>query len=226
MKSYIIHLPDVEESARTARALRDQLAMKRMQSELFEGTRGDAAVKMMEVEGRTVHPWGIKGPDVVQVPDEKAMAKIQRPGVKGCFYSHYNLWRLCASLNEPIIIWEDDIIIHRAYEPVEFQDVLILALGHPKKSADYMNLLENPQGPAAALPYHRTSMPGCCGYAIKPHAARVLVNAYRQTYLPADNAVNQYYVRIQIHSHVLGIAQTKKEGKKSLTSASKFWGKQ
>jgi hypothetical protein len=65
-------------------------------------------------------------------------------------------------------------------------------------------------------------MPGCCGYAIKPAAAKKLVDTYRATYLPADNAINQHQVCIQIHSHVMGIALIKKDGKKSLTRTT-FW---
>jgi GR25 family glycosyltransferase involved in LPS biosynthesis len=63
-------------------------------------------------------------------------------------------------------------------------------------------------------------MPGCCGYAIKPHAAEKLVETYSKTFLPADNAINSTVVKMQIHSHVMGIAVV--EGKKSLTSA-KAW---
>jgi hypothetical protein len=67
-------------------------------------------------------------------------------------------------------------------------------------------------------------MPGNCGYAIKPHAAQKLVDIYSKTCLPADNAINQHHVRIQIHNYVMGIALTKKDGKRSLTRGS-FWGK-
>jgi hypothetical protein len=34
--------------------------------------------------------------------------KMLRPGVLGCFYSHYRLWQKCIDLNEPIFIFEDD----------------------------------------------------------------------------------------------------------------------
>jgi GR25 family glycosyltransferase involved in LPS biosynthesis len=60
-------------------------------------------------------------------------------------------------------------------------------------------------------------MPGCCGYAIKPHAAKKLLEIYKNTYLPADNAINVHHVNIQLHSHLMGIALIKKDGKKSLT---------
>jgi GR25 family glycosyltransferase involved in LPS biosynthesis len=217
MKSYIIHLSKIPASLETAIRLKEQLQSFDMEVELFEGTYGNDAVKIMEEEGRTVHPYGLKGP---LDPNGREATKISSPGVRGCFLSHYRLWQKCAELDEPIIIWEDDIQLTRGYYDVEWDDVLILALGHPNKSARWMPLLENPGGEPRALQYKSPSMPGCCGYAIKPHAAKKLLEQYSQTFLPADNAINRNIVSMQIHSYIMGIAQV--EGKKSLTSA-KAW---
>lgn len=227
MKSFIIHLSKIEASLKTALNLKKQLEAYDMPVELFEGTYGNDAVKMMESEGRIMHPFGIKGPPNPDdpLPTEEQIQhalKAQGPGVKGCFYSHYNLWKKCVELNEPICIWEDDIILIRPYIPIDWQDVLVVALGHPKKSEKYKQYLESPKGPAEPAGYHQSSMPGCCGYAIKPHAAKKLIDTYSKTFLPADNAINQYHVRIQIHNHVMGTALIKKDGKKSLTRTT-FW---
>jgi GR25 family glycosyltransferase involved in LPS biosynthesis len=227
MKSFIIHLSKIEASLTTALNLKKQLENYNMPAELVEGTYGSDAVRMMEEEGRTMHPFGIKGPPKADAPpltEEQIQhnLKAQGPGVKGCFYSHYKLWQKCVELNEPIIIWEDDIVLTRAYIPIDWQDVLILALGHPGKSEKYKHHLENPEGKPGPADYHQSSMPGCCGYAIKPHAAKKLVETYSKTFLPADNAINQHHVRIQIHNHAMGIALIKKDGKKSLTRTT-FW---
>jgi GR25 family glycosyltransferase involved in LPS biosynthesis len=191
---------------------------------LFEGTYGNDAVAMMEQEGRFFHPWGIKGPDCPADPNDKSVQKASTPGVKGCFYSHYRLWQKCVELDQPIIIWEDDIVLRRKFIPVKFKDVLVVALGHPTKSQGYLEYLEFPQGRPRAREYRQTSMPGCCGYAIKPHAAKKIVDTYQKTFLPADNAINQYHVRIQIHNYIMGTALVEKDGKKSLTRT-KFWNK-
>ena len=113
-------------------------------------------------------------------------------------------------------------MLRRPFVAVDWQDVLILALGHPGKSDKYMHYLETPSDDPVAQDYYQSSMPGCCGYAIKPAAAKKLVDTYQATYLPADNAINQHHVQIQIHSHVMGIALIKKDGKKSLTRTT-FW---
>lgn len=220
MKSFIICLSKIEASLNTATNLKTQLELLGHEAELFEGTYGNDAVTMMEEEGRQLHPYGIKGP---LEPTSSNVIKLLAPGVKGCFYSHYRLWQKCVELNEPILIFEDDIVIKRPFLDVFWRDVLVVAIGHPTKSARFMDNLENPQGNPSAQEYKLSSMPGCCGYAIKPHAAKILLNTYRKTYLPADNAINRNVLTMQIHSHLMGIALTKKDGKKSLTRMG-AWG--
>ena len=222
MKNFIICLSQIPASLATATNLKRQLEEYDVCVELFEGTYGNDAVAMMEQEGRVFHPWGIKGPHCPADPNDKSVLKASTPGVKGCFYSHYRLWQKCVELDQPIIVWEDDIVLCRPYKPVRFQDVLVVALGHPTKSQGYLEYLENPKGRPGAKTYRQTSMPGCCGYAIKPHAARKLIETYERTFLPADNAINQYHVRIQIHNYIMGTALVEKDGKKSLTRT-KFW---
>lgn len=224
MRNFIICLSKIEASLTTALNLERQLQEYGAWVELFEGTYGNDAVTQMEQEGRVFHPWGIKGPDCPADPNDKSVQKASTPGVKGCFFSHYRLWQRCVELNQPIIIWEDDIVLRRPFIPIKFQDVLVVALGHPTKSQGYLEYLENPQGRPRAKIYRQTSMPGCCGYAIKPHAAKKLIEIYDKTFLPADNAINQYHVRIQIHNYIMGTALVEKDGKKSLTRT-KFWNK-
>lgn len=219
MKNFIICLSKISPSLETATNLKNQLEAYGADVELFEGTYGVDAVDLMELEERVLHPLGIKG---IIDPTAKSSQKASSPGVKGCFYSHYNLWKKCVELNEPIIIWEDDIVLSRPWQEVEWEDILIVALGHPAKSHKYMHYLSDPTGDPAAADYYQSSMPGCCGYAIKPDAAKKLLETYKNTYLPADNAINQHHVTIQIHNYVMGIALIKKDGKKSLTRTT-FW---
>lgn len=221
MKSFIIHLSKIPSSLKTATDLKNQLESYNMEVEMFEGTYGNVAVDLMESEQRTLHPVGIKGP---LDPEDEDVKKLMTPGVKGCFYSHYNLWKKCIELDEPILIFEDDIVLTRPFIDVDWADVLIVALGHPAKSDRFMHYLTSPEGEPAASEYKLSSMPGCCGYAIKPHAARILLNTYENTYLPADNAINRVILKMQIHNYIMGIALTGKDGKKSLTK-SRMWSK-
>jgi glycosyl transferase family 25 len=214
-KTFIIHLSQIESSLESALKLQEDLKSINIEAELFEGTYGNEAEKIFSDENRTVHPISFKGFEI----DERYENKAKRPGVMGCFYSHYRLWEKCVELNETICVFEDDVEIHRELIPVEFEDVLVITLG-ARKSEKYKQYLYNPTGAPTAEYYHNSSMPGTTGYLITPQGANKLLDAYKHTFLASDNAMNTMVVDIKIHNYLVGIANV---DKKSLTKASKFW---
>jgi cytidyltransferase-like protein len=222
MDAYIIHLPSIPASLKTATDLQNSLKDHGIKAYLSEGVLGNEAVNVMEAEGRKIHPWGIKGPNSPSAADDTSVLKAMSPGVRGCFLGHYRLWQKCVELDKPIMIFEDDVVLTRGFAPVTWEDVLIVAIGHPTKSADYWANLNSPIGRPFAEPWTKSSMPGAMGYAIKPHAAKKLLEVYEKTFLPADNAINQYHIKIEICSHLMGRALVDEDGKKSLTRT-KFW---
>jgi GR25 family glycosyltransferase involved in LPS biosynthesis len=223
MKAFIIHLSKIESSLTTAISTRKMLENAGVIAELWEGCYGNEVEKQFADSGRVLHPWSFKGPTELIMPDSKYSIKNNRPGIKGCFMSHFSLWKKCVELNEPIMIFEDDVVIERGFFDVAWQDVLVLVLGNPAKSNRYLNYLDSPnvENPQA-VEYTNSSMPGTPGYAIKPHAAKKLIDTYKNTFLPSDNAINRHHVKIEIHNCIMGYALIKKDGKKSLTR-SKFW---
>lgn len=223
LKNYIIYLPQIEHSVASAERLKQQLVNYGEEVYLFEGTHGNVAKEQFEKEGRVPHNWGLKGPKVL-LPDN-VKAKYMGPGVMGCFDSHYRLWKKCVELNEPIIVWEDDVELIRPFTYVEWIDVLSIAFSHGKKRRKYLHFLENPTTKKPrAEDYGQGSMPGNGGYAIKPHAAKILVDEYQNTFLPADNAINQHLVKIQVHSHMTGQAGKRPgEIKSSLIKNRALW---
>jgi GR25 family glycosyltransferase involved in LPS biosynthesis len=253
MKAFVIYLPERDHSVKSSRQMLDQLAEYNIEAELFEGTPGDKAVAMAKKAKKTLYPYSIKNrvlddhdieqlirPELYeefkrkhryeiierQLIDEKDVGKLSRPGVIGCFYSHYNLWKKCVELNESIMIFEDDVKFYRGYTPVEFDGVLILSLGkssfmtEPQKS-----YLENPTGPVQARKWQNFSMPGASGYAITPDAALALTKFYRPYWYPADNAINQFLVPMQISTYIMGRNTLPEEGNISMTK-SKDWIKE
>lgn len=214
-KTFIIHLSKIESSLASALKLQEDLKSININAELFEGTYGSDAEKIFFKENRMVHPISFKGSEI----DERYENKAKRPGVMGCFYSHYRLWKKCIELNETICIFEDDVEIHRKLFPVEFEDVLVITLG-ARKSEKYKQYLYEPTGEPKAEYYHNSSMPGTTGYLITPQGAKKLLETYNNTFLASDNAMNVMIVDIKIHNYLVGIANV---DKKSLTKASKFW---
>lgn len=215
MKTFIIHLSKIENSLTSAQQLQSDLKKYDIEAELFEGTYGSDAIEIFKKENRIVHNTSFKGVDI----DERSIAKALRPGVMGCFYSHYRLWKKCLELNETICIFEDDVNIIRPLMPVKFNDILVVVLG-ARKNRKYIHYLKSPKGEPQAMEYFNASMPGTPGYMITPQGAKKLLDCYKDTFLPSDNAINQSVVSIQVHNYLIGEANLEK---KSLTKASNFW---
>ena len=215
MKSFIIHLPRIASSLESALKTQQDLAAIGVNAELFEGTYGSEAQQIFADENRTVHPINFRG----NPTEERDANKASKPGVMGCFYSHYRLWKRCVELNETICVFEDDVKVLRPLAKVEFDEVLVIAMGS-RKNEKYLQYIHDPQGECHAAEYLHKSMPGTVGYMIKPAAAKKLLDYYKNTFLSSDNAINRCVVTIQIHSHIMGSVHL---DKKSLTVSTKFW---
>lgn len=247
MKAFIIYLKDRPHSVAHSQYMLETLKTYGIDAELFDGVPGDRAAISASQQGRKLYPYSIKNrildkeelrayikPDLYdefinrhfftvterQKIGKEHTGKLSSPGVIGCFLSHYSLWRRCIELEEPIMIFEDDVKFYRPYETVDFEDVLILSLGKSSFMEEpYKTYLENPQGPAATKRWRNYSMPGASGYALTPKAAKRLVKFYRNYFYPADNAINQSIVEIEITTKLMGRNLLADEGNISMTKA-------
>jgi GR25 family glycosyltransferase involved in LPS biosynthesis len=250
MKAFIIYLPGREHSVQHSAYMLKTLKSYGLDAYLHEGTAGDVAVKLAAKAQKKLYPYSIKNrtiddeglkrlirPELYeefkrryhyniverQVIGENHVGKLSRPGVVGCFYSHYSLWEKCVQLNEPIMIFEDDVKFYRGWYPVAFDGVLILSLGKSSfLSEPNKTYLENPTGVPRAVPWKNFSMPGASGYALTPDAALGLIKFYRPYWYPADNAINQYIAPMYIHNYIMGRNTLPEEGNVSMTK-SKDW---
>jgi glycosyl transferase family 25 len=223
MKSFIICLSKIPSSYDGALSLKNQIEKFNLFPEIFEGTYGNEAVSLIEKEKRTFSSEAFSyEPDPLRWEH-----KSSRPGVLGCFYSHYRLWQKCVDLNEPIIIFEDDVIFYRPFVPVDWDEILILSLctEWTDRSEKYFHLLEENNEEPKALEFLDFCVPGTSGYAIKPKAAKKLLKLYKNTFAPSDHAINKNVVKIQIHNKLIGRSRTEDEGKESLTRNFKMWRK-
>jgi GR25 family glycosyltransferase involved in LPS biosynthesis len=207
MKAFIISLSKIETSAKSANEVLTQLTDYGFDACLFEGTYGNDAVTMFTLSSRQIHR---------EATEENF--KNSSPGVKGCFHSHYRLWEKCVELNEDIAIFEDDVVFYRNYDPVEFDEILVVSINYDWKiyADEYKHLLESESAVVESLNFKGFYMPGCSGYIIKPVAARRLIETYQHSYLPADWAINSTICKIKIHSRLIGRSKTMKE-KESMT---------
>lgn len=73
--------------------------------------------------------WGINGRSITEETWRKEgifprldKPTMSRPGVQGCFLSHWHLWKKCIELNEPIIILEHDALIQNYWQPIKIDN--------------------------------------------------------------------------------------------------------
>lgn len=245
MKAFVIGLSAKEQSYVSAMNIVAQLNNYGHEAEFFDGVPGNVALKRASAEERQPYPYSIKSslidaeelrnwirPELYEQFLEqhfwkivqrhpltgKHLGKVSLPGVVGCFYSHLSLWIKCVELQQPIMIFEDDIVLYRNYEPVVWNDVLILGLGKTTYLNDpYRQYIESPTGIPCAVEYGNSSMPGTCGYAITPAGASKLIKTYRGYYCPSDNAIHKFVCDIQCHNYIMGRHQSDEEGNVSLT---------
>lgn len=104
-----------------------------------------------------------------------------------CFLSHYYLWERCASLNEPCMILEHDVLF---LDRVDVDEILnspfsVVSLNDPRGatrlSGVYHSLLQLSENPIAPVPTIDQStvpqgLPGNSAYIIKPFAASLLID--------------------------------------------------
>lgn len=108
----------------------------------------------------------------------------------GAFMSHYRLWHHCAAIDEPIIIAEHDAIFINPLIPnFDFKDICVLT----HRTASWLG---KPLAPLwddtpGVKPYHCWRFISAVCYAIKPHAARRLINyAHTTPVSEVDNFIN------------------------------------
>jgi glycosyl transferase family 25 len=221
MKAYVIGLSQIPSSFETAVQVYDRLKEFGLDVYHHEGTYGNQARVIFKKEGRELYHTSFKGNPV----DDQYRASATRPGVMGCFHSHFRLWERCVELNEPILIFEDDVIFERGWISVEWDDVLLVATGKSVyKDEWYAKKLFNPTGEPQVVSLNRKVMPGAVGYGLTPQGAKKLTDFYQDCFAPADNAMNATVVNLQCHTYLMGRAALGEDGKKSLTKTH-MWDK-
>ena len=248
MKAFVISLSKIPSSAKSSQGVLKNLLKYGLEAELFEGTYGYDAHELFTRDGRKIAQYGIKTETLSpinfkrrfpnsSVPDnavgivirtelanDPKIGKVLRPGVIGCFYSHHRLWQKCIELNEPILVFEDDVIFERNFIPVKWDEILLLCTGKQAYTHDfYSTKLYTPEGEPCAVALPNTSMPGAVGYGITPLAAKKLITHYKEEYLPADTAMNAFVVKLECHTYLMGRAAIREDGKQSLTTTNTLW---
>lgn len=170
-KSYVIILKNHESSEQYGSAC---LASARLHGWNIE--------RFNAIDGRSISLDELKNYGLfVNQKRKKVSKQFRRPGVLGCFLSHYTLWNKCIELNEPIGIFEQDSIILSSPPPnLEFTDILKLYGFNkmPREAAGEWYVYAN-------------------AYIIKPVAAKKLIHWIKiNGILPADIQLGEDIINI------------------------------
>ena len=176
MRNFIIYLSDFRTSQDYAERAVRSAAKYGWAVELFPGINGNL------LGNHGLDDYNIK----ICEEDRKTREMMERPGVRGCFLSHYQLWKMCAKGNEPIGIFEHDIeFIREAEEFAKFDDILRLEGFELKKSRPAGHWYE-----------------GARAYILKPRGARKILSWIETNgALPADVILGDKVLDITCDTH-------------------------
>lgn len=192
MKAFVIRLKEIEVSETLAEdCVRSGLEFDLI-IEKFDGIYGESNIE----KNHKYH-------DIRPVHEKM---KKNRIGVKGCFLSHYTLWKLSDSIDDPLVIFEHDAVLLDKIPlsiQKDFEDVLILDpfnkfsksydVSHSNSIHNRQNIIEyiNPE-PKFKYGLQYEYPMGLQAYIIKPEASRKLIKHVEiNGYLPADMQCNK-----------------------------------
>lgn len=110
-KTFVIAIKDHPVSESQLRDCLDSAERFRWKVETFWG-----------IDGRTItnNTWIREG-----ISPRLDKPTMNKPGVQGCFLSHWQLWKKCVEINEPIVILEHDAVIQGNWQPLEIKNSII-----------------------------------------------------------------------------------------------------
>ena len=134
-------------------------------------------------------------------------------GVRGCFCSHYLLWKKCADTNEALIVFEHDAVIIRPIPQSlmeQFEDILVLD-AHSRTAKNYPERIKEDHGleietkksgiqnPVLSIKhYNNIHIKGAHAYIIKPAGAKKLIEFTKKNgVMPADIQINPVSVDLK-----------------------------
>ena len=137
-------------------------------------------------------------------PDHKWLDPILKrrltKGEMGCLASHVDLWNKCIKLDKPVMILEDDIIVHSTFNEPEIEAIIdegcdFLYLGHREMDPDNtVDLNDKLVVPSFAYLTH--------AYVITPFACQMLLEGLKfWGGIPADELIPRCYNKIRVAAY-------------------------
>jgi len=207
MKAFIIYLKEVQSTVNAALECKQSAREHGIDAWLMEGHTPSRADQFLKENNIKPYSPGAKIYDI----------KWNKPGVRGCFVSHYHAWKKCIELNHTIIVLEHDVKIVSEFPNINFTD--ILQLGYNKDGIeeyqDQEYFIESNNFTKKGI----RMMDGAFAYAIQPDAAkRLIASSHNIGACAADWHINEKTVNIDILRPRIALVDTTQ----SLTSDRNF----
>ena len=188
MKSFVIYLPEIENTVTASKVAMQSAKNFGLDVELFVGYTPKRADEYITKEKLKMYD---PGPKLFRIKNKKG-------GVRGCMISHLNVWKKCIELNETIMILEHDSLVVSKTFKSSFKDILHLDKHRfidPDPDLGTEPIVQD-------FDWFRKGerqLKGTYGYVVKPHAAKRLVQgAYEDGITASDMFVKDKYVKIQV----------------------------
>ena len=226
MKSYVIAIPDHEDSQKAAdTCIKSSVNYDNtFEVNKFDATtpdQVDTIMKKKKLEWN--YPWEGAILDFNTGLKKSAYATKNRKARIACALSHYQLWEnCCADDAEYLILEHDAIFVNKLnYESLIKSHKLIISINNPKfatrKSGEYDNIIKstNPDGygvvPVPTIDDMNVpqGLPGNSAYIIKPEGARRMLKLVKdyglwpndalmcKQLIPRIGCTQKYYTRVQ-----------------------------
>jgi len=187
MKAFIIYLREIKSTHTAALECKRSAVEHGIDAWMLEGYTPSRADQFIKEKNFIPYSPGPKLYDI----------KWRKPGVRGCFVSHYHAWLKCIELGHDIIVLEHDARIINEYSKVEFKDVL--QLGYNRNGVDDA---QDQQPWTEQNMFERKGvhmMDGAHAYAVTPQGAKKLIDAVSTHGMaPADWHICDTHVDIQV----------------------------
>lgn len=207
MKAFIIYLKEVQSTIDAALECKRTAKEHGIDAWMLEGFTPSRADKFIKENNLKSYSPGPKIYDI----------KWNKPGVRGCFVSHYHAWKKCVELNHTIIVLEHDVKIVSEFPNINFTD--ILQLGYNKDGIEEYQDQEYFIEPNNFTKKGIRMMDGAHAYAITPRGAQKLIDGVQTHGMsPADWHICNIFVDIQVLRPRIALV----ESTQSLTSDRNF----
>jgi GR25 family glycosyltransferase involved in LPS biosynthesis len=178
MKSYIIRLIEFDNSVKWADETFNSAKKHNWDINYFEGING----LKYSLDNFNIKP---------NLKFKKGARYLEKPGVVGCFLSHYSLWKKSISLNESVCILEHDATVISKFPQIQITDVLKFVKGADTKPI-----------------YIGKWWASGAAYCVTPQGAKKLVDfTHTIGAMPADIMLNTGIVDIKFYENIVNVNQ-------------------